>query len=266
MKFAVALMLCFCSFSAYAQNSDPINAGRILYRKQAGVIIGTGLIAQSGNFNVTCDCPAFEGGRGTGLVAGAIYEDDLLENFVWGGALLFQTRPIEALYRQTELVTVESSASNREFTIPAEFRNSASADFSYLTFMPFVKYIQLHPLFIRVGAGLSTVVSGRIVHTKELLTTTVLSAEGTVENVQLVDENKNPIDNPATVEDGNFAQLNSFQFSIEPAIGVDIRLGKSDWFIAPVVQYSLPLMTISENGQDFKLSALQFMAEVRVVF
>ncbi|MES2766169.1 MAG: hypothetical protein V4642_09890 [Bacteroidota bacterium] len=251
----------------YAQaKSDPLTPARMVYPQQIGVIGGVGLISQSGDFNVTCECPAFEGGRGTGFLVGMVYEDDLFKGFVWGATLTYQKRPIEALYRQTDSVTVTSQASGKSFRTNIEFRSSASASFSYLTLMPFVKYVQLNPLFLRAGVGLTSVISGNVIHRKELLTTSVLSPEGTVERVNTVDENGNITDNIVTIEDGEFPEVNAFQISLEPAIGVDIRLGKSKWYIAPVVQYSFPITTISEKGADFKLNALQIMGEIRYAF
>ncbi len=66
---------------------------------------------------------------------------------MWGATAIIETRPIEALYRQTELVNVTSDNRDGEFPVLVDFRNTASAKFTYLTFMPFVKYVQLHPLF-----------------------------------------------------------------------------------------------------------------------
>ncbi|HYF02691.1 MAG TPA: hypothetical protein VEC36_04900 [Patescibacteria group bacterium] len=266
MKYLLLAVIFISATSLFAQSADPLNPGRVLYPEQAGLIGGVGILTQTGEFNVTCDCPAFDGGRGTGFLIGAIYERDLFRQVAWGAALLYQHRPFEALYRETELVPVRSAETERNYEAPLDFRNTASARFSYLTLMPFIKYIQFQPLFLRGGIGLTTIVSGNLLHSKELLTKTVRSPEGRLETVSMVDENGQPRENLAIIEDNEFPALNAFQLSLEPAIGVDIKLGKSSWYLAPVFQYSLPLTIISENGNNFKLSAWQITGEIRYIF
>lgn len=259
MVHRIAIILFLWAGIATAQQlSDPLNPVRKPYPRQVGIIGGAGIIMQSGNFNVSCDCPAFEGGRGSGFMGGLVYEDDLFENFVWGAAALYENRPFEALYRQTEPTRFTSAEPKDTVDAPGEFRHRANAKFSFFTVMPFIKYVQFHPLFIRAGIGASTVISSHILHEQELLTSSFLTSQGVRADAEMT--------SPTVVEDGDFKEAKPLQLSLNPAIGVDIRFGKSQWYLAPVLQYSLPLTTLSDRGESFRLHSWQVMAELRYTF
>jgi hypothetical protein len=159
---------------------------------------------------------------------------------------------------ERESIEFTSQQDGRKENVNVLFRHKSDVGVSYLTFMPFLKYIPAKFMFLRLGFGASFVLNSSLYHTKELLDETAKLSTGEIVQIEF-----EGIDGKvATIEDGDFPQVNSMQFSLEPAIGLTFPLGKKLNF-SPIFQYSVPLTKFSENGTDVKLSSWRIMLEFR---
>lgn len=241
-------------------DSDPLSARKLLVYDQVGGYAGLSFNSQSGTIVTNCNCE-FEGGASTGFTVGGVFERLTRSQLTWGVALGYEDRSIEGRFKEIEGVVQRSPASGREYTVPVEFLNVADVRVSYLTAMPFLKYLAFKTMFARVGVSLSYVVTSNLSHTKELVTDTVRFPNGESAVVTLPDANG---DNSIVLQDGPISDLQAFQCGIVVGGGFEIRASKT-MVISPVVQYAIPLTTLSSSTGSFSIRALQALVEVRFI-
>ncbi|MCL5991824.1 MAG: hypothetical protein M1419_06950 [Bacteroidetes bacterium] len=227
-------------------------------RTEVGAFIGLGGNSQSGIFITdSCKCD-FDMGRGFGFTIGGLYESEIVKRLRWGGAIAFDIRSFWASYMERDLIEFYSDQLNRTVSVPVLFRHKAESHVFYLTLMPYIKYVPAKFIFFRFGFGGSFVLSSGLKHTQEILDETAKLSTGEIVKI----EYQKVGGRIATIEDGDFPAVNSLQFSLEPAIGLNFPLGEKLNF-GPVFQYSIPLTKFSENGTDIKLSAWRILLEFR---
>ncbi len=253
-------VLVVAQVGAWAQvnvlDSDPIAARKRLVYSQIGGFVGLGANSQGGTIVTGCNCE-FTGGGGAGLLVGAQFERLTRSTFTWGMTLGYEGRSVTGQFREIEGVP-QTSPAGRTFTVPVTFLNEANVSLAVLTATPYVKYHFFERFYARLGVSVGYVVSSSLEHTKTLETTEVTFPDGETASVSLPDAP----DGTYTVENGPVADLQPLQLGIVPGVGLDIRLSKK-MFLSPVVQYMLPLTSISAQGTGFSVRSFQFSLEVR---
>lgn len=240
-------------------DSDPLRARVLLVYDQLGVFGGLSNNIQGGTFNTACNC-TFEGGGGTALTGGIVYERLTRSRLTFGGMLAIENRSMEARFQEIEGLLQRSPSTGREYNVPVTFRNIGETSLTYLTLTPFLKYDLFDAIMLRVGPAISYIVSSNITHTKQLMSETVTLPGGEVATVRLPGQDGTSV----VLENGEVPQLNALQISASAAIGAEIRLSKKV-FLSPVIQYLQPFTTVSERGDGFTVRALQLLVEARMI-
>ncbi len=260
IKLTFFLILIITTSKVMSQDfASPLDPEKMRNQKEVGILLGLGQNFMGGNFRTECDCPEFINGVKFGYSFGTLYEMDLSPIFMWGTALTFNSRDIFSEYQIIEDVLLQSVITGKPETAPIKFKHKANADFSYLSFIPYIKWNLASFMFIRLGLSGSFVINNHIKHEKELTQKTARLSSGEIVSIKLDSENGVS----TIVEDGDFPQTNSFQISLDPMIGFNFAL-EENLFLNPVFQYSLPLSNISEKGENFKINAWRFLLELRL--
>jgi len=237
-------------------DSDPIAARKRLVYSQLGGYVGIGFNGQGGTFTTACNCE-FNGGAGTGLAAGLMFERLTRSEFTWGIAAGYENRSINSRFREVEGV-VQTSPGGKEYTVPLTFLNEANLNLSLFTATPYVKYEFLNFFYARLGVSLGYVFSSGLSHVKTLESSTVTFPNGETGSVNIPGSN----DGSVLLEDGPVKDLRAFQLGLMFGVGKDIRLSKKV-FLSPIIQYLLPITTIGANSTSFTVRSLQISVEVR---
>lgn len=231
-----------------------------------GGYVGPTFSSQGGTFTTACDCE-FTGGAGTGFIAGLMFEDKTTSKIIIGGQLGYDSRGLTGKFREIE-GSVQTSPSGRTYTVPIQFLNEAAIDLGVVHASAYAKYAFLGPVYARLGATAGYVVSSSLVHTKTLESKTVTFPNGELATVAIPGAK----DGVVTVQSGPVADLNPLQFGLIGAVGIEIPIRKVErkfgppavtTYLSPVVQYNLPISTISAQGNNFQLRQVQFFLELR---
>ena len=258
--FVLFLGFIATSLSQIKKQQDTPLLPSVQLRTEAGGFIGIGENIQSGilRTDTSCQCD-YEDGRGFGFTIGGLYESEFTRRLFWGGALAFDLRSFWASFKQREQLNMNKDGNIYE--VPAWFRYRADVNTWYLTLMPYLKYIPAKFMFLRLGFGSSFVLSSTLNHNKELLDRSGKISTG--ETISLrIDSTKSSDGINAKLYNGSLPDLNSMQFSLEPALGFNFLIGEKFRF-SPVFQYSVPLTILTQNGQDVKLSSWRILFELR---
>lgn len=257
------VFLCACSIAVCQHNvldSDPLSARKLIVYDQVGGYGGLSLNTQGGIIVTDCNCE-FTGGAGTGFTIGALFERLTRSRLIWGVSLGYENRSIEGRFREIEGVVQRSPTSGTEYTVPLEFSNIANVNLGYLTAIPYLKYTAFNLVFAKAGASLSYVVSSNLKHTKVLMSDTVRFPNGESASVSLPDGDGS---NSYVLQDGPIKDLSGFQLGIVLGGGFDIRPSKS-LYLSPVIQYVIPVTSISSSVGNFSSRALQLLVECRFI-
>ena len=245
------------------EGSSPLELGRRIVPDIAGVVLGPGFYAQDGDIKTGCPC-TFNGGVGAGIVAGLMYEKNLLApNANWrlgtiniGARLLYEDRNIGAAFREYESVAVQSLAQpTRFFTVPILMRHLAEANFSMLTLTPYIVWnplsIDIFQPFAQVGLQVGYTLSARLRHTKFILDGTTRLPNDEVAAVSFDSSNvrfnaRQP--DRLVIQDSTFTQgnLNALQIAASLSVGTDIAVG-TRFRLSPMLNLLLPLTKTAEE-------------------
>lgn len=237
-------------------DSDPITAHKRLVYSQLGGYLGLGFNGQGGTFCTSCNSK-FNGGGGTGLLVGMMFERLTRTEFAFGITMGFEARGITSRFREIEGV-VQTSPGGAAYTVPVTFLNEADITLNLITATPYVKREFLNFFYARLGASIGYVFSSGLSHNKTLETETVTFPNGEVGSVSIPGNESGSI----LLEDGPVKNLRALQLGIMFGLGKDIRLSKK-LFLSPVIQYLLPITTIGANETNFTVRSLQIFVEVR---
>ena len=102
-------------------------------------------------------------------------------------------------------------------------------------------------------------ISSSLKHTKELLQNTAVLKTGEIVSVEILNSG-----NIAEIRQTKAFASNSFQFSLEPALGFDFQI-YDNYFLSPIFQYSIPFTKIADND-NFKVSSWRLFLELRYRF
>lgn len=231
-----------------------------------GAFVGPTFASQGGTFTTACDCD-FTGGAGTGFVGGLMFENKTTSKIIIGAQLGYDSRGLTGRFREIE-GSQQTSPSGRTYTVPIEFLNEATLDLEVISLSAYAKYSFLGPIYARVGANAGYVFASSLTHTKSLVSKTVTFPNGEVANVFIPGSQ----DGVVTVQDGPVVDLNPLQIGLIGGLGVEIPVRRVErkygppvvtTYLSPVVQYTLPINTISAQGSSFQLRQLQFFIELR---
>ena len=227
---------------------------------QIGVYFGPSFNGQGGTITTECNCE-FTGGANTGFAGGVMFERLTRSRLVWGVTLGYEDKSVEGRFTEVEGVVQRAPSSGMQYTVPITFKNSASASIGYLTAMPYLKYDFFEVLFVRGGAALSYVVTSNLTHVKTLASDSVTFPNGETASVSLPNSENGSV----VLQDGPIPDLNSFQFGIALASGIEIKLSKA-LYLSPVAQYVIPVTKVGSGGDGFSVRSFQIFVEGRLIF
>ena len=191
-------------------------------------------------------------------MTGLQFESLTRSGFLWGVTLGYENRSIQGRFREIEASQITSASSGQTYVVPIEFLNTADVSLHFLTAMPYLKVNTVGPVFVRGGAAISYVMSSGMQHLKALQTTDLVLPNGESATVTLPDYP----DGVATIQDGPIPNLNSLQLGFTAGVGLDLKVGES-FFFSPVLQYYLPVTSISSAGEPYSTRAFQILVEGR---
>lgn len=261
LSFIAFLIL---SFNIFSQNLSTTDSPLLEPdKKELGFFIGFGENIQNGKFKTSCNC-LFDNGLKFGFTIGVLYEQQIsLQNHISVGSYLgYDNRSIKAIYSEYEPTQVTSSSSGRTESVAILFRNTSEASFHNLLLMPYLKWTPFKYLFFKVGLDLGINISNHLNYTKEIRSTTARLSNGELVSVSF--DEKNPTYLIKTIDDGDFPNTNAFIIGVSPMIGGNIFIGKKVT-LSPQIYYSIPFTTYSTNGENFNISALRGIIELRIV-
>ena len=261
--FLLSLLILLQSSSVLSQPrkyATPLMPEDDQTQREVGVYLGIGPNFQTGSFFTQCDCPDFEDGTGFGWKAGLLYEQDLSSDFQIGAAAGINSLGVTSSYQYTKDRAFTSTITGTPITdtVPIQFMQKAETSFLNITFMPYGKWSVSDIFFIRFGFEAGFNISSNITHTEEIMQRTVkLPSTGEIVTVSFEDGGT-----VSVAEDGKFPNVISPQLNLVPAIGFNLKLAKNI-FLSPVFDFSYPLTNMSENGNNFSILNLRFIAELR---
>lgn len=252
------------------EGSSPLELGRRIVPDVIGIVAGPGFYVQNGSFATGCPC-TFTGGVGAGIVAGLMYEKNLIApNANWrlgtiniGARLMYEDRRITAAFREYENVRVQSLAQPSQFfTVPILFRHVAEASFPTFTLTPYIVWnpitIGIFQPFVQVGLQGGLITGSRLKHTKYVLDHTVRLPNGEEAEVTFSETETDRV----VVQDSTFSPLTTFQMAASLTVGTDIPLG-TRFRLSPMFQYLLPLTTINSPG-NLTITAWQILLALKM--
>lgn len=270
-----AAIICACTQTMlHAQEgANPLFLGRQSVPDLLGIVGGPSFHTMLGSYESGCPC-TFEGGAGNGIALGINYDKNLLtygtatKGQLWLGArLMFETRGVSAVFREFENVTVRSlSMQEQSFTVPIQFRHLAQLQFSLLTLTPYLQWNPFGRVFVQAGVQGGVVIGSRITHTKELLDRTVRLPTGERADVEFTATSGSIV----TIEDRPVQRLNAFQLAFTTTAGIDIPINFSKvednprYRLTPMLNYVIPLTTMSESGSNFRIAAFQILVALKM--
>lgn len=240
-------------------DSNPLSARRQYVYSLLGGYVGLSNNQQGGTFTTSCNCE-FTGGTGVAVTAGVVFERLTRSTITFGAALGFEGRGIESRFQEIELLAQNSPTTGREYNVPVTFRNTAGSSIWLVNLMPYAKYHLYKSFWVRGGPSISAVVSARITHEKELLTTEVVLPGGEQASVRLRDVDGTTVQ----IEDAEIPELNRLQISAVVGAGLDIKVGKA-FYLGPIVQFVYPFTTISGRGTEFSIRSVQLLLEGKFI-
>lgn len=245
---------------SFSQNlSNPIFPAKQSLPDYLGITLGLGQNFQSGKMYVECPGCIFEDGVKFGYTIGAYYDSHINEFLTYGADINFSNNGIKTSYIENELIDVISTEISYRETVNIPFRHIADVEISNINLIPYIKLIPLNFLFFKVGFGFNFVTSSNLRHDKELLKNEVILSNGTITKVRLADTKSNV----ATIQDGEFKDLEKFFLSINPSIGFNIPFdSKRNVVFSPWLMYLLPLSDISKNGEAFKINQWRILFSI----
>jgi hypothetical protein len=253
------IIFCFNLLICNAQReATPLTPEESQIQREVGLILGFGQNIEKGSFNTNCPCK-FEKGLKFGFTIGGLYEQEIFEWLRWGGALIYDLKSITASYMEIEEVDALSEITQRTEKVSVSVENQADLGISYLTLIPYFKFLPFDFLYFKIGPGLSYVLSSSVKHTQTALQKTVLLSSGELGTVTFGPGGSLT----KTIEDGAYPDVNQLQLSIEPILGLTFPLSKNIYF-GGSIQYSIPLTDFSQKDSGFRINSWRILLELRI--
>lgn len=271
-------------FAQENEGSSPLELGRRVVPDVVGVVVGPSFNVVNGSLTTGCPC-TFNGGLGVSVLAGLMYEKNLLTpGATWrlgtvniGARLLYETRNVNSAFREYENNTFRSEKQpNQFYTLPILYRHLAEVNYGMLTLTPYITWnplsIGIFQPFVQVGLQGGLFTGGRARHTKFILDTQVRLPT----NEEAIVEFPNPLDStlPGTssivIQDSSFTPPSPLQLAASITLGTDIpigtrfRLSVMGNYLIPFSPLSLGLVRPPEPDGNFTVSAWQIMLALKM--
>jgi len=256
------IIMCFTTQLSAQQGkfATPLQPEDDQTQREIGLFVGIGPNFQMGSFRTQCDCPDFENGTGFGWNTGVLYEQDINSDFQFGAALGINSLDITSSYQYNKERAFTSTITGFPVTdtVPILFEQEAQASFLNFTAMPYLKWSAADFFFARFGIEAGFNITSNIKQTEEILQKTVkIPSTGEIVTVSFADGSS-----VSVAEDGEFPNVITPQINLVPAVGFNLKLAKNI-FLSPVFSFSYPLTNMSDNGNNFSINNLRFIAELR---
>lgn len=262
LKEIIVITLILLTGNLYSEDYDitPIKRGDRIIPKEMGLLFGVGPALQGGSFFSSCPCEFFDG-RGARYALGAFYEAEIIRDLRLGisGLLYFQN--LKASYLEKETVDVFSEENVRVSSANISVEHVGKVDLFSIGAAPFIKWYLSDYFFLKTAFSVSYIAGADLEHTQQFMQRTVKLSDNKIGIIK--DAYGNPVSSePIILEKTSYPNINALQMSIQPMFGFDVPLSQA-FSISPMVQYSLPLTTISKTGENFKISSWMFILELR---
>lgn len=257
--FFFLLGIILYSSTVFSQNLDsPIFVQPRKLPNWGGVFLGF-----SGNFQTgtlvtnECNC-SFENGAGSGLIVGGLYEKYIGNSLNIGGAIGYENRSLTALFREREIVDLQS-ANGESYKTPILFRHTSDVSIQQLFVNAYAKWYPFSKvLFFKGGLTAGYMFQSSILHTKEILERNPYRLPDGSDATILFENNTQS----TVIEQGDLPNASPLQFLVDVGMGIDIPFGEYT-YLTPVFRYTLPLNTVTTSNPSFSVNSLQFLMELR---
>lgn len=238
------------SFAQRDQDTPLIpEKNRHLKANEIGLVSGIGVNYQSGQLiTPVCKC-LFENASGFGYTVGIIYERTLSDPLRFGIAVHYYNNSMDARYWEDETIFWE----NPDMQAEIRSRHEAKMEFVNLGFMPFISLWPADFFFVRLGFSGNMLLSSNLRHDKLPEQNIVKTNTGELQDIS---------DYATTVEDGEFPNVNSLVWGLNPQLGFNINI-KGGLMISPVFYFFVPLSELSDQGDSFKANNFRFLLEFK---
>ncbi|MFC2131738.1 hypothetical protein ACFLSQ_09910 [Bacteroidota bacterium] len=240
--------------------STPLEPQSPPKQTELGLLFGLGNNFQTGIYQPYCDECQFEDGNKLGFSAGLVFLRDFNKTFQWGASLTYNSRSTRSSYIVNEMVQIliDPKDPNKYEERPIPFRNIGEIDVGELSLQPFFQWSPVQFAFIRLGFGASIITNANFLHTKELLKFKDTLTTGEIVDITIDGDDPNQ----KVVEDREMPGINTFQMSLEPAIGFNFEISPQI-YLSPLFQYSIPLTKLSNIQKDFNINKWRITIELR---
>ena len=247
LKYIFIHTLCLLQLYS-AEFSTPLGPANKEKEHILGILLGFGQNMQNGIMYVDCEDCQFENGVGFGYTFGFLYErqiarnDDapFLSNVFYGAILHLSNRNVSASYREIRNTEFNEYDAN----IPLLYRQKNEINIMNVGLTPYISYLPLKYVFIRLGLDGSVVFNANTKHTTELL-----DRRKTMPNDEIVDVyiGNNRKTYSLVLQDSPIKDIKRIQLGLMPMLGGNIYF--SDKFIiSPSFSYYIPFQNLIDKG------------------
>lgn len=216
--------------------------------------LGIGQNFQSGKFFANCIACEFSGGVGLGYDFSIFFEQEIERSkLLWGASVGLNGRNIQSKFTEVESLPFYLTDGSFYDSIPLNIENTADIKLSTVSLVPYVKYLPLNFLALRLGPSFSFVTNNNITHSQAATKSTLTLQNGQTAKIKTIN---------GTIQDSEISQLNSMILGLDFQIAFPMHLGPK-WTFAPVFSYNLPFANISEYGQDFRINSWRLLLELK---
>ena len=258
-KILLVIGLLFLSMNLNAQTLDsPIYIQPKKLPNWGGVFLGFSGNFQTGTLQTDeCNC-SFENGAGSGIILGGLYEKYIGNSLNIGGAIGYENRSITSLFREREIVDLQSP-NGESYKTPILFRHSADVSIQQLFVNAYAKWYPFSKvLFLKGGLTAGYMFESSITHTKDILERNPYRLPDGSDATILFENNTQK----TIIEQGALKNTSALQFLVDVGMGIDIPFGEYT-YLTPVFRYTLPLNTVNTTTPSFSVNSLQFLMELR---
>ncbi|MDB5033742.1 MAG: hypothetical protein JWQ98_983 [Chlorobi bacterium] len=228
---------------------------------RVGGELGFASVWQSGTYDAGCG--HFEKGfRINPFVAGAYdmpFPPFNRPGFRFEALLGFQGRSVKSSYNSLEQVVLVAEDSSHA-RVDVNFENVGTADFTYVFFLPSMKYYITKGFYAGAGLNLGLLLSSTTQYTKNISSKTVdVKPLGLSEIYYPAGESSDPYSKVFDKESRTDAS--SLGVDIAAYVGAEFALGHG-WKLGPRILYTIPMTTVFKSP-DLKLNTLEFLVGAR---
>lgn len=250
IPFLLFLLNIFQPFTSSSQQIEsPITPYQVIVHDwEIGFYVGLGANYNSGQYAAECPQCIFDDVSKFGFSAGIKTDYQLSKEFYIGASLGYEDLSIKGAFRRIESVPLDRVDGTKIY-VPIDFRHNADFSIGTISFMPNITYRIDRFLDFRVGFFSDFAITNNFLHTKQLLTKSVILPDGEKVSVEI------PLDKDGnvTLEDKSISNFNNPIFGIYPQVNFNIELsGTTDMNLGFI--YKLPLNKLASN-QDFKVNS-----------